>query len=171
LTPPAITVTFAGNWYTSGFTMESMALNTEIEWEDVFVNGHFAALTTFPVKEGAMFLCKIAENDIVNFNLAFPSRTTLTETAAGDHVTQREKLGFGDKATSTQRALCWEGASPQGGSRLFYSPICVAIDPLELTMQNSHEGYNAGFRLLCDPAQAAGERIFQLIDIIAVATA
>jgi len=170
LTPPAVTITPAGNWSAIGFTVENHRLLTEQEHEEAYVLEHLGPLIAVCTKERAVFLVKFAERDLTAFNQGLFSRSTLATTAAGANQTAQDKLGFGDKATTTQKSLLYLDTSPEGGSRVLHMYIAQAIQNQEIIYSLKHEGFDAAFLLLCDPTKSAGERIYKWYDITAVAT-
>ncbi len=170
LTPPTITVTPAGNWSAVGFTVESHKLVSEQEFEETYVLEHLGPVTAPCVKERAVFMVKLAERDLAAFNQGMFSRATLTAVAAGANQTGQDTLGFGDKATVTQKSLLYLDVSPEAGSRVLHMYIAQAINNQEILFALKHEGFDAAFLLLTDPTKNAGERIYKWYDITAVAT-
>ena len=171
LTPPAITITVAGNWVDMGFSMDNHKLLTEQEFEEGYVLEHLGPVVAPPTKERAVFMVKFAERDLGAFNDGTFTRTTLSTIAAGADQTAQDLLGFGDKVATTQKSLMYVAESPEGGSRVLHMYIAQAIENQEILHNLQLEGFDAAFLLLADPTQSAGETIYKWYDITAVATA
>ncbi len=170
LTPPAITVTPAGNWTAEGFFLEGHELDIEVEWEQRFVDQHLGPIRQVAVREGGLFKVKFVEEDLTAYNVGLSSRTTLSTVAAGADQTAQDQLGFGDKASTTERSLLFVSTNPEAGSRLIHIPIAVATENLALVSKLAGEGFDIGFSILADPTKSAGERMLKFYDITAVAS-
>jgi hypothetical protein len=170
ITPPTITVTPAGNWVQVGFTQDNHEFDTETEWEDTMVNESLGACQTVCVKEGGMFKLKFAEKDLLAIQTALSSRLTLSTVSEGADQTGQDIIGFGDKATSTEKALLYLATNPEGGSRLVHIPIAMAVENLNMIRSLKQEGFNMGFKMLADTTQPAGETIYKIYDITTAAS-
>ena len=171
LAPPLITVTPGGNWVAVGFSeQENHELDIEAEWENRYVSEHLGPVKAVCVREGGMFKIKFAEQDMTALNTGLSSRTTLATQAAAADVTAQDHLKFGDKATTTQKALLYLDTNPESGSRIIHIPYAVATENVAFIKNLKGEGYDVGWTILCDPTATAGERMLFIYDLTAAAS-
>lgn len=170
LTPPAVTITVAGNWSAQGFTVDKHELEYEPEYEEIVVNEHQGPVKIVLVKEGAIFKAKFSENDLTAYSRAVSAATLSTVSAGADQVAQ-DILSIGD-GTSAEKALLYVSTSPEGGSRIIHIPFCVATGGFLLSHSKRHADteFDVEWTILCNPSGTAGQRMFRVYDITAAAS-
>lgn len=169
LAPPAVTITTpAGNWALSPFTVEDEDLDYTPEFEEVMVNQHNARVKTLLVKEGAVWKFKFSERDLAAYSKALAAGTLATVSAGADQTAQ-DTLGLGDGA-AVEKSLLYIGLSPEGGSRIIYTPNVVATGSLNVGHRKGHKPFDVEYTLNCDPTRSAGERLLKIYDITAAAS-
>jgi len=104
------------------------------------------------------------------WNSALASISTLSTTAAGANQTAQDKLGVGGVTGGfTKKALIMLGANQAAGSRLVH--IYKAVTTGATYASGKEVGSIAvNYKLVGDPSQTAGERLFKVWDITAVAS-
>ena len=169
LTPPAVTVSPGGNWVAEGFTMEDYELEYTPTFEPVKVNENNGPIKMVLVDEEASFRFTLSENDMTAWNHSI-NASTLTAQAAGIDVTAQDQLGVGD-GSLTEYAYLLLGTSPEAGSRVIHIPKAVETGPVTFTFSKSHKPVSGiELTILNDTTQTAGERLFKVYDITAVAS-
>lgn len=168
LTPPAVTVTPAGNWSAVGFTLDDWTLNYDVKHEPVRVNESNSPVAAPLIEEDGSFEFTLAENDLTAWSQAINASTLATQAAAAN-VTAQDQLGVGD-GSQTIYALLLLGTSPEGGSRVVHVYHAYQDGGVKLGMSKKHQGYKVKFSFLSDTSQSAGERLFKTYDITAVAS-
>ncbi len=171
LAPPSILAPDpTGNWVESGFIQEQIGIQNQDEYEPVIVIGHLAAIKGIRIVEGCILAVKYAEHNAVAYNDSMFSSTTLTDIGAGADQTQQQTVGYGDKASNTEKKLLVQAINGAGGTRFIEFHIALAVDQPEILLSIQHQGFDAGFTLYADHSQSAGETIWLQTDIIAQAS-
>jgi len=169
--PPGITVTPAGNWTAVGFTDdENHIFNLEVEYQVLYVSENLPPVKIVCIREGGTLSIKFIESDLTALNTALSSRTTLSTVSAGADQTAQDILKFGDKSSTTEKALLYVASNPEGGSRLIHMPYAVATGGLSIPMGKQVEGYDVEFTLRADTSASAGETLLVIYDITAQAS-
>lgn len=169
LTPPAITVTPAGNWTRGGFTLDAQTLEYEGELQEVRVNESPNVITTHLVTNAATFKARYAERDLANFADAIGG-SALSAVSAGADQTAQDQLTVG-AASPTKKAMLLVGANPEGGTRIFHMPAVWAKPMFNLSHTRQHEGYDAEFIIGQDTTNVLTSSVlFTIYDITAVAS-
>jgi len=169
LMPPAVTVTPAGNWSQVPFTVDDYIFKYEPEFEEVFVNEHNGAVELLLIKEAATLELTFSENDMSAWNRAI-SASTLGTQAAGADQTAQDQLGVGDKASTTAISLLLLGTSPEAGSRVIHCYKVKQTGSFEHVAGKKQGMATLTYTLLTDTSKTAGERMFKVWDITAVAS-
>ena len=169
LEPPVLTIsTPAGNWTAVGFTANEFKLTYTPEFEGVRVNEAMADVKLVLVGEAGEVSLELAENDLTAFNTLMNASTLATVAAGADQVAQ-DTLGLGG-GSAAEKALLFVGTSPEGGSRVIHVPKAEQVSPGEVTMAKGHKGAPVTFQMIQDLTETAGEQLFKVYDVTAVAT-
>lgn len=169
ITPPTITVTPAGNWVAQGFTVGDWDLNYEPTYEHQYVNEKTYLVKTVLVEEGASFMVKFIERDLLALSKAIQAATYATVSEGADQTGQT-KLGVGGGTATAVTALL-VGENPDGGSRLIHIPSCQAESPLKLSStKKTHPEYDVTWTIIGDTTQSAGYNYFTIYDITTAAS-
>ena len=157
----------AGNWVATGFTQDGCTAEYSPTFEDVIVDQHKAAVDTILTAEAGSVAFTLAESDAAALAAAFG--VAYTTVAAAANQTGQSNLGVGD-STKVKKALLIIGTAPSGYSRWIYIPKAMPEAKVTIKMEKKHNGIQQQYKMLTDPAQNAGQRLFQIKDITAVPT-
>jgi len=169
LTPPAISgVTPGGNWTKVDHVMDAVELVYSREFQDV---NTFEALGTQKVhatSEAAAIRFKVGDRTFDNLDDYAPGITLETVAAGADQVAQT--IAHFGGAGVTEMALLAIVSNEVSGDRIIHVPICVSVGEVSEIMSREHNGMDIELKVLADPTRDAGEEMFDIYSITAVAS-
>ena len=169
LTPPAVTITPAGNWVILGGTWEEYELTLEPAFLFDRINETNGPINAHLDQEEGSLKLKIAERDFTHLNIMSSSYSTLATVASGADQVAQDTLTTGSKAVTTQTAILILATSPEAGSRVIHVPFSLVTSPLVMPFSKKNEPMEVVWTFLSNPAGTAGARMTSWTDITGVA--
>ena len=169
LTPPAVTVTPAGNWVEVEFIADTVGLSASEEIQHVRVLASDLPVKAFKTEEEIEVTFASQDRSLAALGQFHGAFTALSAVAAGADQSAQDQMGIGDGSIK-EFAMLIILTNQDAGDRIIHLYKVMSNSSLKQNYGKEHESWDVGFTVMADLTKAAGQRAGVIYDITATPT-